>query len=242
MTDEQHIPPDPAIASDLNRYLEMKTTPGVPPSVNDISTATVPPRSRRGAMLAGVGAIAVVAAATVIAIGTRGTPPVATPVPAATLAPSATAVIVPTTPSLTPRLGGCARTLSASEGGSFAGHRVIVVTMHITSDTLVSCPVDPILDYPKVTLFSGTTARTEFTQLDGGGQAATATPGAGSGGGQFIIEFSDVSSGSACPEITGLGVSFNDAYSVTPLVVPAPAGLQPCPPEFHVGAMTAGQQ
>jgi hypothetical protein len=96
--------------------------------------------------------------------------------------------------------------------------------------------------YPSVSFQGSGGALSGFTQGNGDGQAATATPSAVNvapgKNANFVLELSDVGSGGApCPSATSALVELpNSVGSATVTFSPA---IQPCPPELHVGAITA---
>jgi hypothetical protein len=115
-----------------------------------------------------------------------------------------------------------------------------VDTVELTNIGGASCSLN---GYPSVTLEGSGGALPGFTQGNGDGQAATATPSAVDvAPGQkanFILELADVGSGGApCPSATSLRIELpSSAGGATVSFSPA---IQPCPPELHVGAITAG--
>jgi hypothetical protein len=97
--------------------------------------------------------------------------------------------------------------------------------------------------FPSVSLQGSGGALLGFTQGNGDGQAATATPSAISvapgKNANFVLELSDVgASGAPCPSATSMQIQLpNSAGTATASFSPA---VQPCPPDLHVGAITAG--
>jgi hypothetical protein len=95
--------------------------------------------------------------------------------------------------------------------------------------------------YPAVSMRDASGAAiASLSQVDAGGQAATATPAAVSvvpgGTAQFIVEVTDISATGSCPEAASANVELpNSAGTVT---VTFAAGFAPCPPTFNVGALT----
>jgi Domain of unknown function (DUF4232) len=132
----------------------------------------------------------------------------------------------------------CTLTASVTHGSSYAGHSVDIIVL--TNTGAASCALN---GYPTVSLQGGGGALSGFTQGNGDGQAATATPSAVDVApghtAQFVLELADIGSGGApCPSATSAVVELpSSAGSVTVDFSPA---IQPCPPEQHVGALTAG--
>ena len=152
---------------------------------------------------------------------------------------TATAATVPTgvaTPAPTVAPAGCTLQASLGAPNSFAGHAVVTVVLHNAGTSV--CAMN---GFPVVTLTGPSGTVSTVTEQQGGGQAARATPApvsiAAGASAQFLVEFADVGSGTApCPTVTVLGYQLPGGAGSGHVNLQYP--LQPCPPQFSVGAVT----